>query len=57
LINNEDGDELIPEEGKDEEYDSIVEEISSLEKQLNKELKRLEKEVGCDCHTLNPWLC
>ena len=41
-----DGDELVPEEGKDAEYDTIVAEISTLEKELDKGLKKLQKEVG-----------
>lgn len=44
-----DADELIPEEGKDEEYDNIVKEITTLETSLNKDLKKLEREVGCVC--------
>lgn len=39
-------DEVVPQEGQDEEYDQVMEEINSLESELNKELKRLEKKVG-----------
>ncbi|KAI0697052.1 DNA mismatch repair protein Msh6 [Cytidiella melzeri] len=42
------GDELIPEDGKDEQYDNIQEEITALERQLEKDLRRLQKDVGCD---------
>ncbi|KAF9264277.1 DNA mismatch repair protein Msh6 [Marasmius fiardii PR-910] len=44
---NKDFGELIPREGKDEEYDEVMEEIRGLETSLNKELKRLEKSLGC----------
>lgn len=40
-----DSDELVPQEGKDEEYDTIMEEIGSLEEDLEGELKRLKKEL------------
>ncbi|KAG7098886.1 hypothetical protein E1B28_000786 [Marasmius oreades] len=39
--------ELIPREGKDEQYDEVMADIRRLESSLNKELKRLEKSVGC----------
>ena len=39
-------DEVVPQDGQDEEYDRIQEEITTLEDELNKELKRLEKKVG-----------
>ncbi|TFK22134.1 DNA mismatch repair protein msh6 [Coprinopsis marcescibilis] len=39
-------DELIPVEGKDEECDAIMEEIRGLEKQFDKDLKKMEKETG-----------
>ncbi|CAL1699677.1 unnamed protein product [Somion occarium] len=40
-------DEVVPQEGQDEDYDRIAEEINGLEEELEKELKRLEKKVGC----------
>ncbi|KAJ3497847.1 hypothetical protein NLJ89_g10297 [Agrocybe chaxingu] len=39
-------DELIPRDGKDERYDEVVEEINSLEKNLEDELKKMEKSLG-----------
>ena len=39
-------DEVVPQDGQDEEYDRVQEEITTLEDELNKELKRLEKKVG-----------
>ncbi|KAI0761142.1 DNA mismatch repair protein Msh6 [Irpex lacteus] len=47
-LSEDNADELIPEEGKDEEYDAIVKEITDLEKSLNNDLKKLEREVGFD---------
>ncbi|KAJ8481880.1 hypothetical protein ONZ51_g5715 [Trametes cubensis] len=45
----EDGsDELVPEDGKDEVYDNIMQEINDLEEELNNELKRLRKSTGLD---------
>lgn len=41
-------DELIPVEGKDEPYDEISAEIKELEDGLEKELKKLKKQLGCD---------
>lgn len=41
-----DTDELLPVDGKDEEYDGIAEEINGLEEVLETELKKLEKKVG-----------
>lgn len=41
-----DNDDLLPVEGKDEAYDEIAEEIRGLEKELDKMLKKLEKQVG-----------
>ena len=41
-----DTDDLIPVEGKDEEFDSNKEEIDELEGQLAKELKKLAKSTG-----------
>lgn len=38
-------DELVPQEGKDEMYDTIMEEISGLEEELEEELKNLQKKV------------
>ncbi|KAI0251081.1 muts domain V-domain-containing protein [Lactifluus subvellereus] len=40
-------DDLLPVEGKDEAYDDIAKEIRELEKELDKSLKKLEKQVGC----------
>ncbi|EKM57980.1 uncharacterized protein PHACADRAFT_116507 [Phanerochaete carnosa HHB-10118-sp] len=42
----EGSDELMPREGKDEEYDSVMEEINELERTLETELKKLEKKLG-----------
>lgn len=39
------GDELIPEDGKDEAYDKIVEEITALEEELDDELKKFQPKV------------
>ncbi|GLB42318.1 putative DNA mismatch repair [Lyophyllum shimeji] len=42
-----DVDELVPREGKDQVYDEIMSEISGLEEELEDDLKRLEKKLGC----------
>ena len=39
-------DELVPEEGKDEVYDNIMQEIKELEDELNAELKAIRKQTG-----------
>ena len=39
-------DELVPEEGKDEVYDNIMQEIKELEDELNTELKAIRKQTG-----------
>jgi DNA mismatch repair protein MSH6 len=39
-------DELIPRPGKDENFDEVVDEIDSLEKSLNADLKKFEKALG-----------
>ena len=44
-----DSDELTPQEGKDEEYDTVLTEIRSLEKELANELKVLRKSTGRVC--------
>ncbi|EIW55250.1 DNA mismatch repair protein Msh6 [Trametes versicolor FP-101664 SS1] len=41
-------DELCPEDGKDEVYDGIMEEINELENELKSELKKLRKQTGLD---------
>lgn len=41
-----DNDDLLPVEGKDEAYDEIAEEIRGLEKELDKMLKKLERQAG-----------
>jgi DNA mismatch repair protein MSH6 len=41
-----DPDELIPRSGKDERFDEVVEEIASLEKELEGELKKFERTLG-----------
>ena len=41
-----DNDDLLPVEGKDEAYDEIAEEIRGLEKELDKALKKLERQAG-----------
>ncbi|KZT71945.1 DNA mismatch repair protein Msh6 [Daedalea quercina L-15889] len=43
----EGADELVPEDGKDEVYDQIMEEVQGLEEELEKELKTLERKAGC----------
>lgn len=40
-----DADELMPQEGQDEEYDAIQEEINGLEKELDDALKKLQKQT------------
>jgi DNA mismatch repair protein MSH6 len=41
-----DPDELTPVEGKDKDYDDVVEEIAQLEETLEDELKKLVGKVG-----------
>ncbi|KAH9848373.1 DNA mismatch repair protein Msh6 [Lenzites betulinus] len=41
-------DELVPEDGKDEVYDGVMEEINELEDELKSELKKLRKQTGLD---------
>jgi DNA mismatch repair protein MSH6 len=41
-----DTDDLVPEEGKDEVYDGIMEELGELEAELDSELSKLEKKLG-----------
>lgn len=41
-----DNDDLLPVEGKDEAYDEIAEEIRGLEEELDKMLKKLERQAG-----------
>jgi DNA mismatch repair protein MSH6 len=36
---------MVPRDGKDEKYDEVVEEIASLEKSLNGDLKKFEKSL------------
>lgn len=43
-----DADELVPQAGKDEVYDTIMTEIEELEKHFEKELKKFEKKLGYD---------
>ena len=43
-----DADELLPQAGKDDVYDEIMTEIEGLEEDLENELKKLEKKLGCD---------
>ncbi|KAK0489289.1 muts domain V-domain-containing protein [Armillaria novae-zelandiae] len=47
-----DANELVPQDGKDEAYDTIMSEISELEEELDGELKKFEKKIGCK---LNWW--
>ena len=42
-----DADELVPEDGKDEVYDNIMQEINELEEELKAELKKIRKQTGC----------
>ncbi|KAI0642601.1 DNA mismatch repair protein Msh6 [Trametes meyenii] len=45
----EDGsDELVPEDGQDEVYDGVMEEINELEEELKSELKKLRRQTGLD---------
>jgi len=39
-------DELVPVDGKDEVYDSIMTEIKELEQELSEQLKMFEKSLG-----------
>jgi hypothetical protein len=39
-------DELLPQSGKDAEYDEIVAEISRIEQELRENLEELETKVG-----------
>jgi hypothetical protein len=41
-----DSDELLPQKGKDEEYDAIVAEINGIEKELEEALAELMDQVG-----------
>jgi len=41
-----DNDDLLPVEGKDQAYDEIANEIRGLEKELDKALKKLERQVA-----------
>ncbi|KAI0630999.1 DNA mismatch repair protein Msh6 [Trametes polyzona] len=41
-------DELVPEDGKDEIYDGVMQEIEELEEELKSELKKLRKQTGLD---------
>ncbi|KAI9069848.1 DNA mismatch repair protein Msh6 [Trametes sanguinea] len=41
-------DELVPEDGKDEVYDNIMQEINELEEKLDDELKKLRRQTGLD---------
>lgn len=43
-----DADELLPQAGKDDVYDEIMAEIDGLEEDLEQELKKLEKKLGCN---------
>ena len=45
LIFNEGDDELVPEDGKDEIYDTITEEIQGLEEELEEKLKDYEDQL------------
>jgi DNA mismatch repair protein MSH6 len=42
----EDNDDLLPVEGKDDTYDEVAQEILQLENELDKSLKKLEKQAG-----------
>lgn len=46
VLGSPDSDELLPVQGKDEDYDAILEETRELEETLEVELKKLEKKVG-----------
>ncbi|KAK0501656.1 muts domain V-domain-containing protein [Armillaria luteobubalina] len=47
-----DANELVPQDGKDEAYDTIMSETAELEEELDGELKKFEKKIGCK---LNWW--
>ncbi|TDL25149.1 DNA mismatch repair protein Msh6 [Rickenella mellea] len=42
-----DTDDLVPQRGRDETYDTIMEEINGIEEELDEELKKLEKKLRC----------
>ncbi|KAG6917118.1 hypothetical protein DXG01_003784 [Tephrocybe rancida] len=44
---SEKDDELIPREGKDDVYDEIMAEIAGLEEELDNDLTKMEKKLGC----------
>lgn len=46
---DEGADELVPVEGKDEDYDNIMAEIRELEEELDEELKGFEKSLKYVC--------
>ncbi|KAF8635419.1 hypothetical protein AX15_000411 [Amanita polypyramis BW_CC] len=46
FVKDEDGGELVPRVGKDEEYDGIMGEIGGLEKELEQDRKAMEKKTG-----------
>lgn len=48
-------DELLPQKGKDEEYDAIVAEINGVEGKLEEALSELEDQVGYVVLWSNPW--
>jgi DNA mismatch repair protein MSH6 len=49
----EGADELVPVDGKDEVYDTIMAEIAELEHDLNEQLKKFEKSLGYAFVTLD----
>ncbi|KIJ62178.1 hypothetical protein HYDPIDRAFT_158442 [Hydnomerulius pinastri MD-312] len=44
---DKDTDELLPVDGKDEVYDEVMAEIAELEKELDGQLRKFEKKLGC----------
>ena len=42
------GDHLVPREGGYEAYDSVQAQIKALEERLERKLKSMKKELGCD---------
>jgi len=46
-------DELVPVDGKDEVYDSIMATIGELERELDEQLKKFEKSLGYMLHAIS----
>jgi hypothetical protein len=50
-----DSDELLPQKGKDEEYDAIIAEINGIERELEEALGDLQGQVGYVMLRSNPY--